>query len=67
MFLHCDRDGCPSQQDADTAMEGSGWQVLHKWDSEGELQHFCGTPCLLAHAAQFEVPETVPHDEGGRG
>jgi hypothetical protein len=43
-------------------MERSEWLVLHKWDNEGDLEYFCGTPCLLAHAAQFEVPETVPHE-----
>jgi hypothetical protein len=62
MFLHCDRDGCTFQQNADSAMERSEWLVLHKWDNEGDLEYFCGTSCLLAHAARFEVPETVPHE-----
>jgi hypothetical protein len=63
MFLHCDRDGCPTQQDADTAMEGGTWRVVHSWaDAGGEPKHFCGVDCLVADLAQFEVPETVPHD-----
>jgi hypothetical protein len=60
MKLECDR--CTHQQDTDSAMERSEWLVLYKWDNEGDLEYFCGTPCLLAHAAQFEVPATVPNE-----
>jgi hypothetical protein len=62
MHLHCSREGCQEHQDTDEAMERSPWLVLHRWDDEGGVLHFCGTTCLLASVARFEVPETVPHD-----
>jgi hypothetical protein len=65
MFLHCDREGCPSKQDTDIAMEGGTWLVVHQWaDSGGDPKHFCGVDCLVTDLARFEVPETIPREHG---
>lgn len=67
MHLHCNRAECPSHQDADTAMEGGSWLVVHPWSDgdESGVQHFCGPDCLIQHYAGFEVPASMPAAEGG--
>lgn len=63
MFLECDRAGCPSRQNVDSAMNSDEWVVFHLWrDCEGDPQHFCSVTCMVMTVSKFEVPEGIGND-----